>query len=83
MVEGGHCEIVTMVVAMPYRELYSATATEILALQLHQNLHGRRTYSEDVRALVEELERRTRRSEDVEHILTEGRGYLAQVRHPQ
>jgi hypothetical protein len=40
---------------MPYRRSYALTETEILALQLHRNLHGHRTYSEDVQALVDDL----------------------------
>lgn len=62
---------------MPYRQSYARTETEILALQLHRNLHGPSTYPEDIRALVDEIERRERRSEDVEKILSEGRHYLA------
>ncbi|WP_342237462.1 hypothetical protein [Inquilinus sp. OTU3971] len=46
---------------------------------MHWNLHGPIPYSDDIQALVEELERRHRRSEDVEHILDEGRGYLARM----
>lgn len=62
---------------MPFRQSYGRTETEILALQLHRNLHGHTTYLEDIRALVDELERRQRRSQDVEKILSEGRHYLA------
>ncbi|WP_342238490.1 hypothetical protein [Inquilinus sp. OTU3971] len=62
---------------MPYRQLYSVTPTEILALQLHRNLRGPTAYSDDIRALVDELERRHRRSEHVEVILNDGRQYLA------
>ena len=59
---------------------YALTETEILALQLHRNLHGHRIYVEDVRALVEELEHRPRLSPGVECILDEGRRYLASQR---
>jgi hypothetical protein len=55
---------------------YALTETEILALELHRNLHGHSTYSEDVRNLVEELEHRPRRTPGVEQILAEGRRFL-------
>jgi hypothetical protein len=63
---------------MPYRRSYALTETEILALQLHRNLHGHSTYSEDVQALVDELEQRVRRSDEVEQILNEGRRHLTE-----
>jgi hypothetical protein len=61
---------------MPNHSNYIFTETEILALQLHHNLHGHSTYADDVEALVEELERRPRRSEGVDRILEEGRRFL-------
>jgi hypothetical protein len=62
---------------MPVRQSYARTETEILALQLHRNLHGHSTYPEDFRVLVAEIERRQRRSEGVQSISDEGRRYLA------
>lgn len=65
---------------MTHHSSYIFTDTEILALQLHRNLHGHSTYADDVEALVEELERRPRRSEGVDRILEEGRRFLATLR---
>ena len=62
---------------------YGLTETEILALQLYRNLHGHRAYADDVRALVEELEHRQRRSQGVDAILAEGRRFLAEHRRPE
>ena len=62
---------------MPRRVLYRLTETEFLALELHRNLHGGVTHPDDVVALVEELERRSRRSAGVEAVLSMGRQYLS------
>ncbi|MFE0757924.1 hypothetical protein ACFW16_28445 [Inquilinus sp. NPDC058860] len=62
---------------MAHRQGYALTETEILALQLHRNLHGHGTFADDVEALVEELEGRSRRSDGVNEILEQGRHFLA------
>ena len=54
------------------------TETEILALHLHWELRGRETDLDDVRALVDELERRPRRSGEVDQLLCDGCRYLAE-----
>lgn len=67
---------------MTLQRSYGLTETEILALQLHRNLHGHTTHADDVEALVEELERRARRSDGVNQILEQGRRFLAAQRRP-
>ncbi|WP_343718281.1 hypothetical protein [Inquilinus sp.] len=65
---------------MPNDQNYSLTETEILALELHRQLYGHCPYAGDIEVLVEELERRERRSAAVNGILEEGRRFLAAQR---